>query len=132
MSSKNQLFGGLFNKSATIREQAKEIESLNNVIKIKNDVIRSMNTDIQRLRIKENEIHNSNFAPEVRGKDQKATVLKHLQKHKSITGKEAWDGYGVYRLSSVINRLRRSGHSIRTEMIKGDGYTYGKYHYETK
>lgn len=36
-----------------------------------------------------------------------AMVLEHLQNYGSITSKEAFDSYGVTRLSSIINRLRK-------------------------
>jgi len=53
-------------------------------------------------------------------------ILAHLQK-KSITGLQALDLYGVYRLSSVINRFRKKGHNIKTEMINKAEETYAKY-----
>lgn len=57
---------------------------------------------------------------------QQDQIFAHLQS-KSITGLEAWKEYGVYRLSSLINRLRRQGHFIETEMIEADGHTFAKY-----
>jgi hypothetical protein len=53
-------------------------------------------------------------------------VLKHLQT-KPITGKQAWELYGLYRLSSSINRLRNDGHNIHTEMVKKGKETFAKY-----
>lgn len=51
-------------------------------------------------------------------------ILLHLQKHGSITPLEALGEYGCYRLSSVINRLRRD-HIITTEKTEGKT-KYGK------
>lgn len=54
-------------------------------------------------------------------------ILKHLQRYGSITGKKSWMKYGLYRLSSVINRLRKSGLEIKTEMQIKNGETFAKY-----
>jgi hypothetical protein len=58
-----------------------------------------------------------------------AEIRKHLQAGHSLTGLEAIDLYQVYRLSSVINRLRKEGLEIETSMITAnDGKTiYAKY-----
>jgi hypothetical protein len=58
-----------------------------------------------------------------------AEIRKHLQSGNSLTGLEAIDLYRVYRLSSVINRLRREGLEIQTSMITAsDGTTiFAKY-----
>lgn len=57
---------------------------------------------------------------------QQQKILAHLQTN-SITGLEAWTQYGVYRLSEMIRRIRKDGHDIKTDMIKGDGHTFAKY-----
>ena len=49
-------------------------------------------------------------------------VLNHLKKYGSITPKEAWLKYGLYRLSSVINRLRAKGYDIETVKEGKEGY----------
>lgn len=54
-------------------------------------------------------------------------ILNHLQRYGSITGKISWMKYGLYRLSSVINRLRKSGLEIKTEMQIKNGETFAKY-----
>jgi hypothetical protein len=55
-------------------------------------------------------------------------IEKHLLRGESLTGLQAIDLYQVYRLSSVINRLRKKGHQIETILIeKEDGTIYGKY-----
>jgi hypothetical protein len=55
-------------------------------------------------------------------------IENHILRGESITGLLALDLYGVYRLSSVINRLRNKGLEIETMMIqKDDGTQYAKY-----
>jgi hypothetical protein len=58
-----------------------------------------------------------------------AEIRKHLKSGHSLTGLEAIDLYQVYRLSSVINRLRKEGLEIETSMItSSDGKTiFAKY-----
>lgn len=50
---------------------------------------------------------------------QKEQVLEYLQSHDSITGAIAFSELGIYRLSSCINRLRKSGITIITDNTKG-------------
>jgi hypothetical protein len=45
-------------------------------------------------------------------------ILIHLQKHLSITPKEAVNEYDCYRLAAVVLELRKH-HIITTEIIKG-------------
>lgn len=57
-------------------------------------------------------------------------IKNHLLRGESITGLQAIELYGVYRLSSVINRLRnRDGLEVKTTMITStDGKTiFAKY-----
>ena len=55
-------------------------------------------------------------------------IEKHLLTGQSITGLQAIDIFSVYRLSSVILRLRNKGHNIKTDMIESEnGTIYGKY-----
>ncbi len=60
---------------------------------------------------------------------KQAEIRQHLQAGHSLTGLEAIDLYQVYRLSSVINRLRKEGLEIETSMItSSDGRTiFAKY-----
>lgn len=53
---------------------------------------------------------------------QEQIILEHLQNHEGITPKEAWQLYGVYRLSSVIHRLRKKYkiHTIMREEMGND------------
>lgn len=57
-------------------------------------------------------------------------IRNHLLRGESITGLQAIELYGVYRLSSVINRIRnRDGLEVETTMITStDGKTiFAKY-----
>ena len=56
---------------------------------------------------------------------QKEQVLNHIQKHGSITDMDAYNMYGICRLSARIHELRNDGHSIETEFVKGKN-RYGK------
>ena len=46
-------------------------------------------------------------------------ILMHMQKYGSITHMEAEMEYGIARLASRINDLRRQGVAIKSEMIDG-------------
>ena len=46
-------------------------------------------------------------------------VLMHMKKYGSITHLEAEREYGIARLASRINDLRRQGYAIQSEMITG-------------
>lgn len=46
-------------------------------------------------------------------------ILKALKTDGSITSLEAMTRYGVMRLASRINDLRKAGYNIKAEMIKG-------------
>lgn len=45
-------------------------------------------------------------------------ILQHLRRTGSITPLQALEKYHVYRLSSVIHRLRKEGWKIKTVMVK--------------
>jgi hypothetical protein len=68
---------------------------------------------------------NQKFA----AKKQENIILKHLfdSPTHSITPVSALVNFGVYRLSSVINRLRKAGHEIHTEVKKTAGKKYAVY-----
>jgi hypothetical protein len=59
----------------------------------------------------------------------KVTKLKRrLNNGHSITGKQAMQWWGLYRLSSAINRLRNNGMDIITTMKRSNnGDTYASY-----
>jgi hypothetical protein len=51
-------------------------------------------------------------------------IKNHLLRGETLTGLQAIDLYGVYRLSSVINRLRKDSLPIETTMVNSsDGKT---------
>lgn len=59
---------------------------------------------------------------------QKETVLNHLKRYTTITPLEAFHVYGIYRLSSCIERLRKEGWDITTKMKTApNGKEYGEY-----
>jgi len=39
---------------------------------------------------------------------QKQAIKEYLEKFGSITSREAWSKFGITRLSSIINRLRKT------------------------
>ena len=50
---------------------------------------------------------------------QNERILRHLTDYGSITQGEALTEYGVMRLASRVNDLRREGHPIITERVEG-------------
>lgn len=56
---------------------------------------------------------------------QKTLVLKYLKTGRTMTNAKAVDLFNCWRLSSVINRLRKDGHKITTTLM-GDS-RYGSY-----
>ena len=46
-------------------------------------------------------------------------ILRHLEDHGSITTLDAITEYGILRLASRINDLRRMGHTITSETMSG-------------
>jgi len=58
---------------------------------------------------------------------QSFEVLMHLKKYGSITPMEALRNYHSMRLASIINRLRKEGREIRTELVDGKENRYAKY-----
>ena len=47
-------------------------------------------------------------------KSQKTRVMNHLKRYGKIDPFKAWNYYGVYRLASVICRLRNDGYELDT------------------
>lgn len=56
---------------------------------------------------------------------QNAMILEHMKSHNGITTMEAYELYGVTRLSARIWDLRHEGHAIRGESRVGVN-RYGK------
>lgn len=48
-------------------------------------------------------------------KTQTSVVLAHMQEHGSITSMEAFELYGITRLSAKVFALRALGHDIETK-----------------
>lgn len=60
---------------------------------------------------------------------KKQQVLNYLQHGKGVTGHTALYHFGLYRLSSIIHKLRQEGHTIHTEMVEDGDERYAKYIY---
>lgn len=65
-------------------------------------------------------------------KGSKVRILEHLKKSGSITSMEAFQLFGITRLSARIKELRDKGYDIRTLMVDsvnryGEDVRYGKY-----
>ncbi len=55
-------------------------------------------------------------------------IKKWLLKGHGITPLKSWTMFSVYRLSSVINRLRNEGMNIKTIIhFQGKEYSYAEY-----
>ena len=50
---------------------------------------------------------------------QKERILRHLNDFGSITSAEAMQDYGIMRLASRVDELRKAGHPIITEVVTG-------------
>ena len=53
------------------------------------------------------------------GKSLNSVVASHLLKNRRITSAQAFEKYGITRLSSVIHELRAKGYPIITDMTEG-------------
>lgn len=61
-------------------------------------------------------------------KTQEQKVLEHLKKYKrGITSMQAFQKYGITRLSAKIFNLRHMGYNIITIRETKDGNSYGRY-----
>lgn len=56
-------------------------------------------------------------------------ILEHMQKYGSITAGTAMYGYGIMRLASRINDLRKQGYAIATEFETGENRYGEKTHF---
>jgi hypothetical protein len=63
---------------------------------------------------------------------KQSMVLDHLMLKGTITGIQAWNAFGLYRLSSAINRLRAEGWIIHTKMIHAHNCSYAQYYIDPK
>ena len=60
---------------------------------------------------------------------QSQRILRHLEDYGSITQMDAMQDYGIMRLASRVNDLRREGHPIITEVVEGRNRYGEKTHY---
>ena len=60
-------------------------------------------------------------------KSRPALILDDLKRGRELSSADIWYKYGVYRASSVIKRLRASGHNIACRIERVDGVQYGVY-----
>lgn len=60
---------------------------------------------------------------------QNQMVLRHLKEQGGITPMTAMSEYGIMRLASRIADLRRMGHNIHSEIVKGVNRYGEKTHY---
>ena len=61
--------------------------------------------------------------------NQNAQILKHL-KRRPITSMQAFNRYGITRLSGRIYDLRKEGHRITSERVTKNGATFARYRLE--
>lgn len=55
-------------------------------------------------------------------------MLAHLGKRRSITPMEALTTYGISRLASCINEMRRVGYTVNTELRRDENdHGYARY-----
>jgi hypothetical protein len=52
------------------------------------------------------------------GRSLNSIVASHLIKNRRITSAQAFEKYGITRLSSVIHELRAKGYPIETDMVE--------------
>jgi len=54
-------------------------------------------------------------------------LRRHILAGNTVTGKQAFLKFGLYRLSSAIHKMRAEGHPIRTIPVTEKGETFAKY-----
>ena len=73
-------------------------------------------------------IHGSTLANDLKLPPQAKTILRHLEKGKTISPLEALMVYGIYRLSDCIFKIRNAGHDVIThDRVDERGRKYGDY-----
>ena len=60
---------------------------------------------------------------------QSQMVLRHLEDYGSITQMDAIRDYGIMRLASRVNDLRKAGHPIISERVDGENKFGEKCHW---
>lgn len=73
-------------------------------------------------------IANSQLSKAVRLPPQAKTILRHLEKGKSISLVESLHVYQISRLSDCIMKIRRAGYDVLTNMRRTEtGKEYARY-----
>lgn len=52
---------------------------------------------------------------------------RHLLSGKPLSALQALNRYGIFRLAVVVNRARKKGHKVVTEMVTTKSSTYARY-----
>ena len=63
---------------------------------------------------------------------QNKLILDHLRQGNSLTGIEALNRFGCFRLASRISDLKKAGAPIVKDTIKENGKRYAKYYLYAK
>lgn len=63
----------------------------------------------------------------IRRESQNLMIAKHLKKYRSITWMEAYNRYGVVRLSARCLELKKKGIPIKSELITHGEVKYARY-----
>lgn len=73
-------------------------------------------------------IGNSTLANDLKLSPQCKTILRHLEKGKSITLMESLLVYSISRLSDCIFKIRNAGHDVICDIRHDErGHEYGRY-----
>jgi hypothetical protein len=76
---------------------------------------------------------NSTLANDLKLSPQCRTILRHLEKGKTISPLESLMVYGIYRLAARIMEIRDAGHDVITHNRKDErGKKYGEYQLRTR
>lgn len=79
------------------------------------------------------DIGRSTLANDLTLPPQAKTILRHLEKGKTITPLESLVVYSILRLSDCIFKIRNAGHDVVTEMCEDErGHGYARYSLNTK
>lgn len=74
------------------------------------------------------ELQRPSLASDLRLSPRAKTVLRHLEKGKSITPLEADAVYGINSLAGAVHELRLAGYSISRELKNDEvGHRYARY-----
>jgi len=65
--------------------------------------------------------------------DQQQRILRDLLNGRKVTALDALNRHQVFRLSSIIHRLRKAGHDIKTDKVRAaSGANHAVYLMKTK